>query len=917
MALYNPTYQQDPYEGLSDEERKRRQEEEARAAAMADEAVASGGGYREPPSIGDIAGQAFDRRMGSLTDRLNTAKGYFTDPRAALQQRLGVPGPEVDAEPTPVKQTITTDPQTGEQKVKIEGSARDLSAANPLTPTIVGPVSPEQQAQQEQQMAQQMAQYRVPQAQPRTMAPPPEQAPPPQGQPQQAPPSPMFMAPKPPTAVAPGQMPATLPAQGPIPAEAANQAVEIPGLPKIGPAVQLAGPMSAVSPQQLATQPAPATATAPAPATAAPPPPAAEAPWIRSANEAGTDFLKLAEVASKFPESRDFIIDKIKSSFKSQSLNDDANKIVKAAEGGDLKAWNKMQQAIRPETGRAKEEVTVNDYLKAYMYKRLGLDALAQDVQNKIIGKDTKFGQISINGSNWQVETDPSGQIVRARDDEGNVATESTLNRLRAAGTKFGQQATQYTGGIHTVPNADGTGNDLVMPTQNQIDPTKSGFTYLSGPKQGQMYTGTATPQPQSIGTSYSKALDKAFIDFTTSPTIAGATRALELAYATDPGDGSVINQARARINSQRPDIFNQVKNYSPSGNVAERLPADTAEVDTAAVARVSRDLAAVDREIAKTTKTTSITPERKAQSLAALNDERNKLVQKQQQLGAPAAATGGTTGGGMSLNQRQAQQKANVEVGAKRSESFNKYIDENLVPAAEKSLVGSDTIKKQMKLLNDPNNSVLFGLYDASQSNSAGDKRWAIIRDVFSGAISRDATEVSNAVAQLGLNSDQRSALDAYSALNMPLVAATVHQIGGAQISDRDRAAAEKAQVDLGRTPALGAFNIKSGQQFGFDMARYKADWSTTQNVSNIADLNKLWNKEQARLVEQNGLIADQRMAYLKSLTGDKPANTAQVRAAFQKYQVPEYDPNLNGGAGGWKKLRQQDVKTILGVQK
>jgi len=44
---------------------------------------------------------------------------------------------------TPVKQTITTDPKTGAQKVKIEGSAYNLSAANPATPTVAGPVNPD------------------------------------------------------------------------------------------------------------------------------------------------------------------------------------------------------------------------------------------------------------------------------------------------------------------------------------------------------------------------------------------------------------------------------------------------------------------------------------------------------------------------------------------------------------------------------------------------------------------------------------------------------------------------------------------------------------------------------------------------------------------------------------------------------
>jgi hypothetical protein len=56
------------------------------------------------------------------------------------------------AEPEPIKQTITYDPVSGEQRMKIEGNARDLSAENPLTPTLTmpGAVSPEQMEQQRQ-----------------------------------------------------------------------------------------------------------------------------------------------------------------------------------------------------------------------------------------------------------------------------------------------------------------------------------------------------------------------------------------------------------------------------------------------------------------------------------------------------------------------------------------------------------------------------------------------------------------------------------------------------------------------------------------------------------------------------------------------------------------------------------------------
>jgi hypothetical protein len=43
----------------------------------------------------------------------------------------------------PTKQTITYDNKTGAQKVKIEGSATNLSTMNPATPTVAAPVAPE------------------------------------------------------------------------------------------------------------------------------------------------------------------------------------------------------------------------------------------------------------------------------------------------------------------------------------------------------------------------------------------------------------------------------------------------------------------------------------------------------------------------------------------------------------------------------------------------------------------------------------------------------------------------------------------------------------------------------------------------------------------------------------------------------
>ena len=155
------------------------------------------------------------------------------------------------AEPDPIKQTITYDPATGEQRMKIEGSVEDLSPDNAMTPTVSmpGAVSPEQMAQQQQPM-------QAPVAQPG-----------PGQQPQQLPPGVQMvngrlqLAPTTPVEpMTPAQ--AEMPAQEPTPmtpAQAEMPAGEpMPQLPQPGPAVQVAGPAQmppAAQPAPVAQQP--------------------------------------------------------------------------------------------------------------------------------------------------------------------------------------------------------------------------------------------------------------------------------------------------------------------------------------------------------------------------------------------------------------------------------------------------------------------------------------------------------------------------------------------------------------------------------------------------------------------------------------------------------------------------------------
>jgi hypothetical protein len=621
------------------------------------------------PTFGDAIGQAFNQRIGDVQNRIAQVGEMFTDPAKALQQRMLGEQRQVaqdQAADTEVKsQTIKTYGDGSQERVEktqvpagqpqAQGGARLTTpiAGMPQNLPATGPISPED-AQRQIQMAQMPQPGASVQVAGATQMPP------------QAQPRPQLQA-----QPAMGQMP---PANYGMATGQAPTGIRMPQAQP--PAAVAAAPGASLAQQGQVAQAQPVAGTPYTPtAEREVPQPAA---WVQSANDAGTDLNKLFDVAARHPESRAMIQGKMELALKNKTKEDEANDLFKAAAAGDLKAQNKIFQQIKPETGKAREEITTGDYVKAILFKRLGLDALASDVENKIRGKDTKFGQISFGGSNWETETDSTGRIVRAKDDQGTIATEATLNKLRAGGEKFGAQSTAFTGGIHTVPNAAGTGQDLLMPTQNAIT-GKAGFTYASGPKQGQAYTGNATPQPQSIGTSYSKALNDAFIKYQTAPTTEMAKKMMEIAGQVDDGSGKTINSVMDRIRTQTPQIFGQI-----TGGQAGTPPAPTGvgggtgtaspatPIDANAVARVDRSIAEIDREIARATQSTAVDPARKAQQLQVLNDERNRLLTARQTMtpaGVPvataqAAPAAPASGGGSLLAQQTQQKETAQEVG-------------------------------------------------------------------------------------------------------------------------------------------------------------------------------------------------------------------------------------------------------------
>ena len=100
-----------------------------------------------------------------------------TAQQQAQQATVAPAAPVSPSSMQPVKETRTIDPRTGEVRVKIEGTERDLSAANPMTPTLVQPTAARANQIVQPPQAGQPAQMRQPQVVP-TPIPQPRPQPP-------------------------------------------------------------------------------------------------------------------------------------------------------------------------------------------------------------------------------------------------------------------------------------------------------------------------------------------------------------------------------------------------------------------------------------------------------------------------------------------------------------------------------------------------------------------------------------------------------------------------------------------------------------------------------------------------------------------------------------------------------------------
>lgn len=695
-------------------------------------------------------------------------------------------GPVAPTEPTPIKQTITIDPRTGEQKMKLEGSVQDLSAANPMTPTVS-----------------------MPQAQ----VPVPNQAIPVAGP------------------MAPGS--------GPSPEELLREQEQrrqyelMMAQPPAAPVAPAQPPVQMAA----ATPPTRTDVTAP---TTNPVSPAAEPLGTgigrpQMAPETGAmNYSNILVAASRDPAAMERIA-------RDPSTPEPVRQAAASQAKTILEDQKKMDQAegeaknIIQRGGRFPKPTEEGSHVLAWLYKQAGLDDLSRAEQAKLI---TTWQQVTDDKGNPALVQFRGNVPVQGYDKEFNPIPDNQLISYAGGIGKFKPEI----GGAYVKKDAQG---NVIARGIRTTQVTAQNRTISKIESGGKTYDFDSTWEPETVSTAVSKQQQMLPGRYTESYVTGAGT-----AQGRAAGEGLQVGPAPP------PPGVSGMPSPAPVAPAAVGAPTAPAAVGAPTVIG-----------------STSSIP-------------------------APTA--------GISVP----AQRAGIERGQKRGESFDKIVDTEYREDARKGDVVSSNRKDQFAILErrDPATGrgvgeQIAGLYNAA-SQDPGNQKLTIIRDIMLGKVGLPEDEVSQRVAQLNISEAAKSALREYNAMNAKIAAQSLRETAGpGSVSDAEQAANRAANVDITKTPLLGVYQMMARSQFGADIQRYKADLAanSTDRYSNATQFDRDFRKIQSQLTNTYREIATKRNEFIQ-----RNGNTPEaIREGYQRYPVPQYDPNINNGQGGWRYLK------------
>ena len=857
--------------------------------------------------------------------RLDQATQPFTDPEAYLNNRLQQNfGVDMNGNTTPVSTTIKYNTDTGAPETvttKHEVGTPDYSAgatytlpspqaqpmglqmpaaapvAQPVAQAVpVAPVAtPDAQAIDEQRRRQleqlQLQQAQAQQAQ--QMAPAPAGPAVPTVEREVAQPAPT--APVAPQAIA---------QQAALPAQAAVNQVNATQLPQAGAPVQVAANTNALP----ATTPPTVAQPNQAPA------PVAEAPVTDEHQQA----IIVAHNETDPAKRRSGMIQAL--AVAKMANNDAAVKVAAKLFTEDAKKQQAYEDAVKladeaNPTAQAKylaQRKKEGSWVRAILLQRLGFSKEASDELDKLgYGPESSSAEIA-DGKQYTVVRSADGTVKAAFNTAGDQVGGRELSSISAQLLpKQAHLMPSSIGGLMQKTVIGDDGKPTVVTGAVVRDPRNPQSVYFEANGKKYDTTGLSTPA-QNVTNVYGAAAAGQFGKQAAEtnqpqgpiPAFAGAPGASAPGVAIT-GGGQQLNAVQlatqlglpivsgVRDQARQQQLWDESVRAGRTGFMANGNP--IARPGTSA----HQNGMAVDG--------TNWTPEQKqlARANGLVNDvpgDPNHWTLRQPVTGA------GTTAApvGESFDERkkrlaleEARQKEQIQISGKRSESFNKHIDDTITPDAINGDSISATRKQQFELFNRPGVDAgkIFGIANGAGA-APGDQRWTMFRDILLGKVSEPADRIRERAAALGLNPAEQSAVAEYAIANADINSKTLKSTAGpGSVSEAEQKINQERNVDPTKVPMLGGYNAMAQSQFNGDLAKYKGDWSVTSKATNTAELERDWRKEKSKLTQMYADTARDRVNYIASM-GNTPA---AIKEGYKRFPVPTYDANT----GEWIKKK------------
>jgi hypothetical protein len=852
--------------------------------------------------------------------------GYETEEqrRKRLEQEaLGV-------EPTPVKQTITTDPRTGQSTMKIEGSVEDLSASNRLTPTVTAPVSPDQVAAMKSDQVGAYDRMLQVESGNRDYDS--------QGRPVTSPKGAMYAAQvMPNTARDPGF--GITPARDQSPEEynrvgreyysamlnkyngneqlaqaaynagpgrvdqAIRQSQQQGGNPlqflpretqnyvqKVGGGqqaamnrqqVQQAQPQGPVSPNSIYNlqQPQPnQTENMPGVGLQATP-----------TNTAGLEQMQRGTFGTSIPHVEQYLASKgnltgllelSQNESNPQWIRNKARQDVGFelnSERQKLEAEEKLKTMSPMDLERAiRERTTGGSWLKAIAFGLLGMTSSAEAEAAKLgIGRETSV--MGPDGTPYLIKISNNGTPI----DGYNAKTGSRLDSNElvrvAAGASAQKGSTTHTGKMQDVT----TGEVYYEKTSPQ------GIELVD--TQGKRYAGPSNNlRPFGIGS-----------DINTQTQLAAAKKGVELMY--DPAIAAATKGASylAEFNAKNGT------NFAIAGRDPQGMP------------------------LLMDQNTRQVVQRPQGGQVQGGQVQGGQVQGGQVQGGQVQTDTRGMTPGQIEKQSRlneerlKKEQLIPLEVSEVEQKEYVKTKDD-LITKAEGGRNVADARRAQFDVIK--NNPQIVGIFNGT--GDAFTKAQQILRDLGTGAYgAEDKIRLSEDIRKLSIPEPQKAALEQYMQLNTGINRETLKANSGAgSISDAEqRANKESNMTFIGNYTPFAALNGMSRSQYSGDLARAKADYANLHpEYKTRQQFDSAWSKEQNKLEKQYESVYKARLQMVKPFAdaNNKNPNDPQALAryrdavmhSFTAYPVPDYNPQTGRWDFKTANTKKAAMSAILG---